>query len=117
MTEIWQYLADSGEFSCYALLQHTLCRLPQEGFCAAFSQAVEQDFVSGLLTPAGRQLLLEFGAGCGPYDQQRQETHIRHYRERLVSLQEDLRHQVAEKSRLYRMMGLAGGGALALLLL
>lgn len=117
MTEIWQYLAASAEFTGYDLLQHTAAFLPREDFVTAFSLAVEQDYGCGLLTPTGRQLLLEFGAGCGPYDQQRQEEHIRHYRERLAALGEDLHRQTAEKSRLYRVVGLAGGGALALLLL
>ena len=117
MAEIWSYLASSAEFAGYDLLQHTTAFLSHEDFVTAFSSAVEQDYGCGLLTPIGRQLLLEFGAGCGPYDQQRQEAHIRHYRERLLALCEDLHRQVAEKSRLYRVMGLAGGGALALLLL
>lgn len=117
MAEIWQQLAASPEFSQYLLLQETASRLSEMGFGVAYSGAVEMAFARGQLTPSGRQLLLEFGAGCGLYDLVRQTAHIRHYRNGLVALREDLHRQVTEKSRLYRVLGMAGGGALALMLL
>ena len=114
---LWQQLAAQTAFSDYRLLQDTAVGLGTTSFDIAFASAVEQAQTDGVLTPSGRQLLLEFGAGCGRYDLTRQAEHIRHYRRRLEELESTLDQQATVKGRLYRVLGLAGGMALALLLL
>jgi len=117
MNELWRRLAGMPAFSDFSLLQDTAKGLQQAGFGSAFSAAVERAFAEGQLTPPGRQLLLEFAEGCGRYDTVRQEEHIAHYRDRLAELETELRQEADTKGRVYRVMGLAGGGALVLLLM
>lgn len=117
MPELWERLTAMPAFSDCLLLTATAERLTDGDFATAFSGAVEWCYSAGRLTPAGRQLLLEFGAGCGRYDYVRQQAHIRHYCDRLWDLQRELESDAAVKGRLYRVLGAAGGGALALLLL
>ena len=101
----------------FPLLRDVAQELNKADFAPAFSVAVERAYTAGLLTSTGRQLLLEFGEGCGRYDVTREEEHIAHYRA-LLKEQECLLQQEADsKGRVYRVMGMAGGGALALLLL
>ncbi len=117
MISLWRRLAAAEVFVDHRLLQDTAAGLEDAPFGAAFSRAVERAQTDGLLTPVGRQLLLEFGAGCGRYDLTRQAEHIRHYRQQLEELESQLTEQAAVKGRLYRVLGSAGGVALALLLL
>lgn len=117
MEDLWRRLAAMPGFSDFPLLTATAEGLDGETFGSAFSRAVERAYTAGRLTPAGRQLLLEFGDGCGRYDYRRQQEHFHHYCRRLADLQRDLESEVAVKGRLYRVMGAAAGGALALLLL
>lgn len=117
MDELWGQLTAMPVFSDFLLLTATATRLTDGDFPTAFSGAVERCYTEGYLTLAGRQLLLEFGAGCGRYDYLRQQEHIRHYCARLCDLQRELEADVAVKGRLYRVMGASVGGGLALLLL
>lgn len=117
MSELWQRLAEIPAFSRFTLLRDTAVGLKTADFFTAFSGAVEGAFIAGQLTESGRQLLLEFGEGCGRYDAARQEEHIAHYRDRLAELEEELRQDSDRKGRVYRVMGLAGGAALVLLLM
>ena len=89
----------------------------ERDFAAAFAGAVEGCYAAGQLTPTGRQLLLEFGAGCGRYDYVRQREHIAHYCHRLQDHRQELESEAAVKGRLYRVLGASVGCALALLLL
>ncbi len=104
-------------FSDFPLLTATAALLTDGDFAAAFSGAVERCCAAGRLTPAGRQLLLEFGAGCGRYDYVRQREHIAQYSHRIRELQQELESEAAVKGRLYRVVGASVGGGLALLLL
>lgn len=117
MTDLWRRLAPSAAYADCALLRDTAAALEDAPFSAAFTAATEQARTAGLLTPAGYSLLTEFGAGCGRYDLSRQTDHIRHYREEAACLAADLRRLAIERGRLYRTAGMAGGAALALLLL
>ena len=117
MKELWCRLASMPVFSDFSLLQDTAQGLKSADFSCAFMGAVERAFAQGRLTPAGHQLLLEFAEGCGRYDTNRQEEHIAHYRDRLGELEGDLRQEADSKGRVYRVMGMAGGGALVLLLM
>ncbi len=117
MTVLWQQLAASAVYGESHLLRHTAAALTDTPFTAAFTAAVEQAQAEGLLTPAGHSLLLEFATGCGQYDLTRQTEHICHYRRQLEDLAVSLSDYAAQRGRLYRVTGLAGGVALALLLL
>ena len=117
MPQLWQKLTAVPVLSECLLLTKTAEWLTDGDFATAFSKGVEQCYVAGCLTPYGRQLLLEFGGGCGRYDYLRQQAHIRRYCDRLGDLLTDLEADAAIKGRLYRVLGVAGGGALALLLM
>lgn len=117
MHELWRRLAGMPVFSDFSLLRNTVNQLEKNDFAVALPKAVEQAFALGQLTESGRQLLLEFGEGCGRYDAARQEEHIAHYRDRLAELEAELRQEAISKGRVYRVMGMAGGGALVLLLM
>jgi len=117
MSELWRQLAQNEAYSGFSLVQDTAAGLADAPFGVAFAAAVERAAEAGFLQPPGRQLLLEFGEGCGRYDLARQEQHIRHYCDRLAELEEEARRQAAVKGRICPVMGLAGGAALALLLL
>lgn len=117
MSELWQRLAQTPVFSDFSLLRDTVAGLREQAFPLAFAEAVEVAFAAGRLTEEGRQLLLEFGEGCGGYDADRQREHIAHYRDRLEELERRQRQEAEDKGRMYRMMGMAGGGALVLLLM
>lgn len=117
MEELWERLIALPGFSDCALLTATVSQLVDSDFATAFSEAVEGCYTAGRLTVTGRQLLLEFAAGCGRYDYVRQQEHIRHYCACLQDLQRELETESAMKGRLYRVMGASVGGGLALLLL
>ncbi len=103
-------------FSDFPLLAETKALLTDGDFAVAFSGGVERCYAAGRLTDSGRQLLLEFGAGCGRYDYQRQQCHVRQYCDRLLDLQRELEADAQVKGRLYRVLGAAAGGAVVLLL-
>ena len=117
MAQLWRRLAASDAYGRCRLLTDTAAALDHLPFDAAFRAAVERAWTEDLLTPAGRQLLTEFGAGCGRYDMERQSTHIRLYTAALTALDEELAAEAVAKGRLYRVLGAAGGAALVLLLL
>lgn len=117
MSELWRRLAETPAFSKLYLLQDTVSGLTSAEFFVAFAGAVERAYEAGYLTESGRQLLLEFGEGCGRYDAERQAQHIAHYRDLIGELEALLRVEAATKGRVYRVMGIAGGGALVLLLM
>ena len=114
---LWRRLAQSEAFSAFSLVQDTAVALPHAAFAAAFSSAVEEAAKDGLVLPPVRQLLLEFGDGCGHTDLAGQQAHIAYYRTLLSTQEADCRRLWQEKGRVYRMLGLTGGVALALLLM
>ena len=118
MAVLWRQLAASGAYKDCRLLQDTVDALREDtAFIDAFSAAVETACTAGLLTEAGRCLLLECGAGLGRYDLTRQTDHLRYYGDRGEEMAAALASDASARGRLYRVTGLAGGMALALLLL
>lgn len=117
MADLWRRLAETDAYGDCVLLRDTVAALPDSPFAAAYAAAVERARTAGLLTPVGAALLAEFGSGCGRYDLTRQTEHIRHYRMQAEELTSALRHRASVQGKLYRTTGLAGGVALALLLL
>ena len=117
MGVLWRQLAAEAAYEDCGLLQDTAAALSDVSFAAAYTAAVERAQAAGWLTPAGYGLLMEFGAGCGRYDLERQTEHIRHYRCRCEDLAAELQQNAATGGKLYRTGGIAVGVALALLLL
>lgn len=117
MTDLWLRLASREVFADYALLQETASRLPVADFHTAFTEAVEAAVRRGELESSGRQLLLEFAEGCGRYDLTGQTAHITQYGDRLETLEQETAQKAAPLCRVYQMTGVAGGTALALLLM
>ena len=117
MPQLWVRLGNMPVFSDFSLLTATANLLEDRDFAAAFAGGVERCFAAGQLTSTGRQLLLEFAAGCGRYDYIRQQEQIRAYCRRIKDLERELNSEAAVKGRLYRVVGASAGGALALLLL
>lgn len=117
MPELWRRLAQGEGFATFALVQDTAKALPDASFSAAFAQAVTAAEEEGLLLPPVRQLLMEFGEGCGHTDLAGQQAHIAYYRELLTAQEQQARSLWQEKGRVYRTLGLAGGIALMLLLI
>jgi len=68
------------------------------------------------LTPQDMQLLTDFGARLGTTDADGQLAHIAHYREIFAAQLEEARQESAQKSKLYKTLGLFGGMSAALLL-
>ncbi len=117
MADLWRRLATREVFADYILLQDTAAGLDAQDFSSAFTGAVERAVEVGLLESPGRQLLLEFLEGCGRYDLTGQTAHITQYGDRLEVLEQETAQKAAALCRIYRVMGVAGGAALALLLL
>ena len=117
MKVLWQRLAETPVLGDFSLLRDMAKELEQTDFATAFSTSVERAYTAGLLTLIGRNLLLEFGEGCGKYDVTRQEEHIAHYCALLQEQERLLLREASSKGRVYRVMGMAGGTALALMLL
>ena len=117
MSDLWRRLAELDAYADCALLRDTVTTLPDSSFTSAYAAAVERAQRAGMLTPNGVALLTEFAADCGRYDLTRQTEHIRHFRLRAEELTALLEHRAAAQGKLYRTAGLAGGVALALLLL
>lgn len=68
------------------------------------------------LTPQDMQLLDDFGARLGATDADGQLAHIAHYRDIFSARLEEARQASAQKSKLYKTLGLFGGVSAALLL-
>lgn len=117
MDDLWRRLAQSEAFAAFDMVRDTVDRLGDAPFAAAFAAALEKAAKEGVLLPADRQLLEEFGRGCGRTDLQGQQAHIAYYRDRLSQQEEQARRVYEEKGRVYRVLGLTGGVALMLLLM
>lgn len=110
-------MAQDTAYEQCSLLQNTAAGLSEHPFGEAYEAALEQARAEGLLTEEGFSLLQEFGSGCGRYDLTRQTEHIAYCRQQLEDLGDELSRRGAVQGRLYRVAGMAGGVALALLLL
>ena len=114
---LWQRLAQYEAFAAFSLVRDTADGLSRHSFADAFSAAVEKAVVADLVSPATEQLLAEFARGCGSTDLQGQQAHVDYYRTLLSAEEGESRRLWQERGRMYRVLGLAGGVALALLLM
>ena len=117
MGEMWLQLAEDESFVCCPLVADTAAGLANAPFSEAFRRGVEKCAAEGLLGASERQLLLEFGAECGRYDLARQAAQIRSCIRGLQELCAVAAEQAGTRGQLYRVLGVAGGCGLALLLL
>lgn len=118
MRTLWLGLAQNGSFSGCPLVKETAARL--EGgnpFSDAFAEAVDALAARDWLQPPEQTVLLAFSRECGRYDLSRQTAQLKGCRAELVHLLQEARGAANSRGRLYRVLGAAGGGALALLLL
>lgn len=116
MSDLWYGLA-TGELGKFSLVADTARELNTASFVTAFHRAVDIAAAQGVLTAADKQLLLEFGDGCGRYGLAGQSAHIRAYHQQVESAAEVARQQATAKGQVYQMLGVAGGVGLSLLLL
>lgn len=114
LSKLWRQLAESPAFADDKLLQETVRGLSDAPFSEAFSRAADR--LGPALTADDRALLKAFGEGCGVTGLQEQTAHIRQYVGELRRAREGAEAVAAERGRLYRVAGLSGGLALALLL-
>lgn len=117
MGQLWQRLGEIEGTGTCPLVRETVAGLSMQPFSAAFAEAVEKQSAAGRLQPSEKQLLLAFGAECGQYDLPRQAAQIEECIRRLADLREAAKERFVTRGQVYRMMGLCGGVALALLLL
>lgn len=117
MGELWRRLAQNEAFAAFPLVRDTAAALTSAPFSDAFAAALEKAETEGVLLPADRLVLTEFGEGCGRTDLSGQQVHIAYYRDRLSQREEEARRTYEEKGRVYRVLGLTGGLALTLLLM
>lgn len=88
-----------------------------EDFRAAWNGAVKEKGKESGLTGQDRELLAGFGEGLGRSDVEGQMANCDLYGGLLADRLEEARREAAAKQRLYLTLGVAGGLALALLLL
>ena len=117
MSDLWRRLAQSEGLRTFSLVRDTAAALETSPFAVAFGAAVERAADAGAILPATREILLAFGEGCGHTDLEGQHAHIAYYRTQLAAQQEEARRRYREQGRVYRVLGLTGGVALALLLM
>jgi stage III sporulation protein AB len=117
MGELWRRLAQNEAFAAFPLVRDTADALTSAPFSDAFAAALKKAETEGVLLPADRLVLTEFGEGCGRTDLSGQQVHITYYRDRLSQREEEARRTYEEKGRVYRVLGLTGGLALTLLLM
>ena len=116
MADLWRGLA-AGELGDFSLVADTVRGLQTAPFPTAFRQAVERAAAEGLVTDTDKQLLLEFGEGCGRLGLAGQAAHIGAYRKQVEAAAEAAKQQATAKGQVYQMLGVAGGVGLSLLLL
>lgn len=117
VSQLWQQLAaDEGPKRCFLVVQ-TAAYLSRYPFAEAFRQAVEDAVGEGRLQAEEQQVLLSFSREWGQYDMERQTAQIRDCIRQLSHLRQEAAEQAKAKGKIYQVAGVAGGMALALLLL
>lgn len=117
MGELWRQLAQMDSHVACPLVTATAERLAAAPFSRAFSMAVEHLTEQGVLQQAERGVLLSFAAECGQYDLSRQAAQIQGCVTQLEAVRQTASELARTRGQVYRVMGIAGGAALALLLI
>lgn len=101
-----------GEFSFFPLS----AKEGPNGWGRAWSEAVRTRAGAEGFAPGDVRLLEEFGSGFGTSDTQGQIAHFSLYESLAAAALEEAKKERDGKSRLYRMLGVFGGAAAAILL-
>lgn len=118
LSALWEALAGNEVFSRYPLVRDTVDGLRRsETFGAAFGAALDRALQQGLLQTTERELLFELGDALGRTGLTEQKRTIRDCRERLCERRHAAEELARVRGQIYQVMGIAGGVALALLLL
>ena len=108
----------AAEYRSLRFLEDMERALEAEGdFPRVWIRTVQREGGKCGFTAEDQALLQEFGKGLGTSDTEGQTAHCSLYGELFSRQAEDARREVANKGKLYIMLGLAGGLGLALLLL
>lgn len=114
LATLWKQLATEKTYAALPLVQETAKALDNHTFSEAFALGAK---ATDGLQDADCRLLTEFGEGCGRTGLEAQVAHIRTYRQLLDEMGAEAEKTAATKGPVIQMMGLAGGAALALLLM
>ncbi len=118
LADLWQMLVAGESTATYPLVKKTAAGLKQGlAFETAFAAALEEAMCAGLLLPPEREWLDALGVSLGRSNLTQQAAHIRHCREGLLRALEAAQQCAQARGSIYRMMGLAGGACVAMLLL
>ena len=108
----------TAEFRPLRFLEAVGSAMETEGdFPRLWAEAVSREGGACRFATQDEELLREFGKGLGASDTEGQTAHCRLYGELFSRQAEAARREVANKGKLYIMLGLAGGLGLSLLLL
>ena len=91
--------------------------MTETGFADAWSVAVNRAAAGNGLSAEDIALLVEFGEDLGRTDMSGQTAHIRAYAELIDRNRKDAEQTALARAPIFRTVGIAGGVALALLLL
>ena len=117
MGDLWRQLAQMNSHAACPLVVATAQGLAAAPFSVAFAAAVEQLSEQGVLAQEERDILLAFGAESGQYDLSRQAAQIQGCVAQLEAVRESAAELARTRGQVVRVMGMAGGAALALLLI
>ena len=118
LRDILSPLAVEGEYKALLFLQDIQHELDHDKtLSSVWNQSVRNRQKVCGLNRADTELLVEFGNGLGKTDIEGQLSHCELYAELFSRQAENARQEVAAKGRLYTTLGIAGGLALALLLI
>lgn len=118
LSVLWATVAENKIFIRNAFVQDTADGLRRgEVFGVAFGGALDRALQQGLLQTTERELLFELGDALGRTGLTEQQRTIRDCRERLCERRHAAEELARVRGQIYQVMGVAGGVALALLLL
>ena len=115
---VQELLANAG--GVYLLKEHlnmTLCLMEQgESFVSAWNTASEKTASVYYLAADDKNLLMQFGIGLGISDVQGQITHLELCSKLIGTRLEIMRSEAGNKMKVYRLLGVLGGVAAAVML-
>ncbi len=113
LAELWRDMDKSGAFADFSLVKSVSGLLEEYTFSDAFSAALTH----AELTQQERETLLTYAGGCGVTGLKEQIAHLESFREIARCFREEAARQALPKAQIYPTVGLAGGVALAMLIL
>lgn len=117
LTQMWRGFAADEMFGDFSLVRDTVERLDEQPFSRALQAALHRAVQTDGLTVADHALLQEFAAGCGVTGMDEQRRHLEAYARLCRQQSDEAAQQASVRAPVYRMMGVAGGVAVAMLFL